>query len=377
LIVWGLSNPFILDDTLKEKSGFHSMADFFDSNASYTSDLEANQGSLAQMIAFLDGKIISDAIILSDVERGAKFSKLILNPTEGERAWSPIGQRFQGIAEKYNNSFKKYTAQVSELKQKHGELKPENTRDFFQDYTVIYKVYMDSLPPVQAMKEKIFNAEGQQLHVIERFPEALIHEIKALESLQLSLVSADVSKQVDGILAFKGKYADQIDFGDEGGGIEGEILLNNMSYFTNGIVLLIFAGVLMIAMCLTLGTKTGKILYWVVFAVVMIACLFTVGGIVHRSVIMNRSPIGTLYDTMPFIVGAGLILLLLIEWIHKRGVMLAVGIVFGVAILFLAKSFEIMDAGDTMDPLVAVLKSNYWLSTHVVMITPSIRCSRR
>jgi ABC-type transport system involved in cytochrome c biogenesis permease subunit len=49
--------------------------------------------------------------------------------------------------------------------------------------------------------------------------------------------------------------------------------------------------------------------------------------------------------------------------------MLGVAICFGVAILFLAKSYEVSEARDQMDPLVAVLKSNYWLSTHVVMIT--------
>ena len=207
------------------------------------------------------------------------------------------------------------------------------------------------------------------MHVIERFPEALIHEIKTLENLQLSLNLSDTDKQIAGVTAFKEKYADQIDYGEVGGDISGEILLNKMSYFNNGIAILLFGGILMIAMCLTLGTRASRILYWIVFLIVTTACLFTVAGIVHRSIIMNRSPIGNLYDTMPFIVGTGLILLLLIEWIHKKGVMLAVGIVFGVAILFLAKSFEIMDASDTMDPLVAVLKSNYWLSTHVVMIT--------
>ncbi len=365
----GLRNPFILHERTIEQSGYASMEDFFASNVSYTSDLQSNQGSLAQMIGFLDGKIISDAILMSEISNRAKYSNLILNPTEGEREWFSVGKRFSEISEVYNESFRAYSNQVLALKQKHGDLSDSNTRAFFTEYTPIYKSYMDSLPPVQTMKEKLFDAEGKEIVVIERFPESLIKEVKVLETLQSAMSTDDAGIQLAGILSFKNTYADQIHFGEEGGSISGEIALNKMSYFNNGIAILLFAGILMIAMCLTLGTTASKVLYWIVFILVTTACLFTVAGIVHRSVIMNRSPIGTLYDTMPFIVGTGLILLLLIEWIHKKGIMLAVAISFGVTILFLAKSFEIMDAGDTLDPLVAVLKSNYWLSTHVVMIT--------
>jgi ABC-type transport system involved in cytochrome c biogenesis permease subunit len=41
----------------------------------------------------------------------------------------------------------------------------------------------------------------------------------------------------------------------------------------------------------------------------------------------------------------------------------------GTFLILLARLFEVGDAKDHMDPLVAVLRSNYWLSTHVVTIT--------
>jgi len=365
----GLGNPFIFNEDLVEHSGYNNMGEFFVSNINYVQKIEDSQNDLLKLISTMDEKIVSDTVLMTTVNQKAKYSKLILNPTEGERAWASIGTRFNVVGVGYEESFKSYSQQVQVLKQKHGDLDAKNLSSYFRDYVPIYKAYMGSLPPVQQMKEVHYDADGNEITVIERFPEGLIDEVKALENLQTSLNSKDSGQQLAGILSFKAKYADHIDFGQEGGSIPGEIALNKMSYFNNGIAILLFAGILMIAMCLTLGTRAGKILYWLVFSLVTLACLFTVAGIVHRSIIMDRSPIGTLYDTMPFIVGSGLILLLLIEWIHKKSIMLAVGIVFGVAILFLAKSFEIMDASDTLNPLVAVLKSNYWLSTHVVMIT--------
>jgi ABC-type transport system involved in cytochrome c biogenesis permease subunit len=39
------------------------------------------------------------------------------------------------------------------------------------------------------------------------------------------------------------------------------------------------------------------------------------------------------------------------------------------ALVLLARRYEVGDAKDHMDPLVAVLNSNYWLTTHVITIT--------
>jgi ABC-type transport system involved in cytochrome c biogenesis permease subunit len=41
----------------------------------------------------------------------------------------------------------------------------------------------------------------------------------------------------------------------------------------------------------------------------------------------------------------------------------------GAALILLARKFELGDAKDHMDPLVAVLDSNYWLTIHVITIT--------
>jgi ABC-type transport system involved in cytochrome c biogenesis permease subunit len=43
--------------------------------------------------------------------------------------------------------------------------------------------------------------------------------------------------------------------------------------------------------------------------------------------------------------------------------------ILGTALIVLARRYELGDANDHMDPLVAVLDSNFWLTTHVITIT--------
>jgi ABC-type transport system involved in cytochrome c biogenesis permease subunit len=53
----------------------------------------------------------------------------------------------------------------------------------------------------------------------------------------------------------------------------------------------------------------------------------------------------------------------------KRRFALGVAPILGVLLIVLARRYEVGDAKDHMDPLVAVLDSNYWLTTHVITIT--------
>jgi len=84
---------------------------------------------------------------------------------------------------------------------------------------------------------------------------------------------------------------------------------------------------------------------------------------------MGRPPVGNLYDTLPFITAGAVLILGLAEWMTRRRLLLSLGAVFGVLGIFLSFRFEFGDAKDHMDPLNAVLNSNYWLATHVVCIT--------
>jgi ABC-type transport system involved in cytochrome c biogenesis permease subunit len=108
----------------------------------------------------------------------------------------------------------------------------------------------------------------------------------------------------------------------------------------------------------------------------VITMLFSIAGMGYmgaalamRSYIMWRPPIGNLYDTIIFICFAVVAVLLIVEWFSRLRVASTLSVVGGLALVILARRFEVGDAKDHMDPLIAVLKSNYWLTTHVITVT--------
>jgi len=97
--------------------------------------------------------------------------------------------------------------------------------------------------------------------------------------------------------------------------------------------------------------------------------LYMIIVISMRCYIMWRPPVGNLYDTIIFICTVAVIVLLLIEWFTKEAIAATLAALMGLALVLLARQFEVGDAKDHMDPLVAVLNSNYWLTTHVITVT--------
>ena len=87
-----------------------------------------------------------------------------------------------------------------------------------------------------------------------------------------------------------------------------------------------------------------------------------------RMVITDRPPIKNLYDTFLFIAAVGVLLAVIAEVVLPRRIALAAAPFTGALLVMFARMFEVADGSDTMNPLVAVLDSNFWLATHVTTI---------
>lgn len=90
-------------------------------------------------------------------------------------------------------------------------------------------------------------------------------------------------------------------------------------------------------------------------------------GIAARVIILDRPPVGTLYESVLFVA----LICALSGWIagvvrHQDFAALAGG-VSALALLLLAP--VIVPEGETLEVLVAVLNTNFWLATHVTIIT--------
>ncbi len=85
-----------------------------------------------------------------------------------------------------------------------------------------------------------------------------------------------------------------------------------------------------------------------------------------RIYILERPPVGTLYESIIFVSFICVLGCLLLERKYKDQTGLLLGSILGGLLLITAKSFA---GDDTMNTLVAVLNTNFWLLTHVICIT--------
>ncbi len=193
-------------------------------------------------------------------------------------------------------------------------------------------------------------------------------DLSTLEDLVAS-VSGKQSEFADKLENWKDaltKRAGELGLGEK---IESEVTYYRRNYFLNGLVYFILAFVIAAVGWLAPASRWGKGTYLLTWILGVIGASYLVWGIVHRCILMERPPVGNLYDTLPFIAGGGVLVLFLLEAVTRRRVALGAAIAIGLLGLFLARAFEGVDAKDHMDPLRAVLRSNFWLSTHVIIIT--------
>ncbi len=95
--------------------------------------------------------------------------------------------------------------------------------------------------------------------------------------------------------------------------------------------------------------------------------LLHAAGIGLRMSITGRPPITNLFETFVFVGWMGAMLGLTLEWFTKKGMGLLGGSITALAVLLLSSRYN--TDGDTIGVLVAVLNSNFWLTTHVITIS--------
>jgi ABC-type transport system involved in cytochrome c biogenesis permease subunit len=119
---------------------------------------------------------------------------------------------------------------------------------------------------------------------------------------------------------------------------------------------------------------SGQRFFYKTAALVMpMGALLHITNIAMRITIMSRPPVATLYETTIFVSFIAVLLSLLFEWKKRDATGLTVGSIIGTVLLFISMRYAA--DGDTMEMLVAVLNTNFWLATHVVAVTMGYGCS--
>ncbi len=102
----------------------------------------------------------------------------------------------------------------------------------------------------------------------------------------------------------------------------------------------------------------------VLLAGAMAAHLF---GITARVIILDRPPVGTLYESVLFVALICAFSGWIASIIRRQDLAALAGAISALGLLFLAPI--IVPEGETLEVLVAVLNTNFWLATHVTIIT--------
>src|SRR5260221_8237368 len=148
-----------------------------------------------------------------------------------------------------------------------------------------------------------------------------------------------------------------------------EFYYNDVKAFLHAIIIYVVAFILaaMAVLCLSATPNLSESLRRSAFYLVILAGVVHTFGLVFRMVLEGRPPVTNLYSSAIFIGWGALVLGLIIERIYRIGIGSLVGSLAGFVTLLIAQNLAI--GGDTMEMLRAVLDTNFWLATHVVVIT--------
>ena len=142
-----------------------------------------------------------------------------------------------------------------------------------------------------------------------------------------------------------------------------ESMLNDSAPFIHAITLYVLAFVLAIISWLGWTRPALKASFWIL---VMTLVMHTF-GLVTRIYIQGRPPVTNLYSSAIFVGWGAVVLGIFLERFYRNGIGAATAAGTGFLTLLIAHNLSL--DGDTMTMMQAVLDTNFWLATHVVVIT--------
>lgn len=142
-----------------------------------------------------------------------------------------------------------------------------------------------------------------------------------------------------------------------------EFLFNQAEPFYSGMVIYVLA---MLTLFVSWAWKPER-LQPAAYSLLAAGLIIHTAGLVARILLQGRPPVTNLYSSAVFVGWVAVVLGVILERLYRRGFATAVAAAAGFASLIVAHHLSV--DGDTMEMMVAVLDSNFWLATHVVTIT--------
>ena len=186
--------------------------------------------------------------------------------------------------------------------------------------------------------------------------------IKSMEAYLLARFDKSSSAKNDalrlyksGLLSFPGE---RVNFSI----LKQESWLNKANLFTISLIFYLFGFILLGISWMVHPDLFRKVAYGSMIS----GFILHTYGIILRMIIMSRPPISTIYETVIFVGFVIVLFSVVIEYLRKDGLGIFIGSISGSLLHYVG--FGYAADGDTLEMLVAVLNSNFWLATHVTTI---------
>jgi ABC-type transport system involved in cytochrome c biogenesis permease subunit len=142
-----------------------------------------------------------------------------------------------------------------------------------------------------------------------------------------------------------------------------EYWFNQAQPFLQAMVLYVFVLIFALLSWLKWPKTLGKT------AVILLVCGFLLhtAGLAVRMYLQGRPPVTNLYSSALFVGWGSVFLCLFLERFYKNGIGSVCASTIGFVTLLIAHNLQL--DGDSLEMLRAVLDTNVWLATHVVMVT--------
>ncbi len=263
--------------------------------------------------------------------------------------------------------------QVNDSRADGGNIEP-HLQDLLQqvlDASSLAKSGLFMLPPVDPAVTNWKSAGDAIMDVMsgeDKEPTTAIDDIRSLESTARA-GAADETEFRDQFVKMRERLVQRAIARGEYRGVVLEAEYYRKNWFLYALVFFLIGTLAALGMWGFGNHVAGRIFASTTLAATGIGLIYCTIAIVKRCIIMQRPPVGNLYDTIIFIGATVVLLALIVEWMTRRRFALGLAPILGTALILLARRYELGDASDHMDPLVAVLDSNFWLTTHVITIT--------
>ena len=142
-----------------------------------------------------------------------------------------------------------------------------------------------------------------------------------------------------------------------------EALFNQMEPFYAAMTIYVLAGLLALFFWFNLSEPLRRSAVWLI----VLAFVIHTTGLIFRMVLESRPPVTNLYSSAIFIGWGAVVLGIILERFYKNGIGCVVASGIGFITLIIAHHLAL--SGDTMEMMRAVLDTNFWLATHVVVVT--------